>query len=164
MTAIHFITGNVGAGKSTYAARLAEAESAHVFAVDEWMRMLFLPDRPDPMPYEWALERTRRINARVHVEAARIAKRGLPVILDLGYFSRQQRDETREAMRLEGFAAEMHYLDVPKEVRWERVARRNAEKGDTFQFEVSRDAFEFCETIFEPPHAFERAGATVIVD
>lgn len=164
MVAIHFISGNVGAGKSRYAQKLAAREGAHVFAVDEWMRALFFPDRPDPAPYEWALERTERINAVIHVEAARIAKRGLPVILDLGYFSRRQRDGTREAMRAEGIEAQLHFLDVPKETRWERVARRNAERGETFQFEVSRDVFEFCETIFEPPDAFERRSATVIVD
>ena len=44
-------------------------------------------------------------------------------------------------------------LDAPREERWRRVQARNAEKGATYQlpFAVTRDMFDFVETLWEPP-------------
>jgi hypothetical protein len=46
-------------------------------------------------------------------------------------------------------------------LRWERVNKRNTQKTVTFEFEVSVDMFEFCETIFE--NLFEDEKADVII-
>lgn len=159
---IHMIVGNTGAGKSTYAARLAAEIGAHVFAVDEWMRVLFFPDMPAVPSYDWALERTRRIDARIIDEARRLTGLGVRVILDLGFFGRDQRDLVRGFFAGHGIAVRMHYLDIPKQIRWQRVDARNGGTADTYQFEVSRETFEFCETIFERPGADELRGAVLV--
>lgn len=156
------ICGNTGAGKSTYAAKLAAQSGAHVFAVDEWMRTLFLMDMPDPPEYAWALERTQRCDRQILIEAARIADRGIPVILDLGFFGEEQRTRTRKAIEAAGHTAVLHYLDVDKATRWSRVEERNKGEAATFQFEVDRETFDFCETIFEPLSDEERKGAIVV--
>lgn len=159
---VHMIVGNVGAGKSTYAAKLAAERNAHIFAVDEWMRTLFFPDMPDPAPYEWALERTERIEDVILVEASRLSGLGMEIILDLGFFSRIQRDRVRGELAAAGRETQLHYLNVDRMIRWARVEERNRERGPTYQFDVSIDVFEFCETIFEPPGADELEGAVVV--
>ena len=150
MTEISLIVGNTGAGKSTYAAKLAKARAAHVFAVDEWMKTLFHADMPNPPDYAWALERTQRIDRQIVIEALRMADRGTSAILDLGFFGRDQRDLTMQAIRDGGHDPVIHYLDVDKDERWRRVSERNKGASETFQFEVDKATFEFCETIFEP--------------
>ncbi len=162
MTQIALIVGNTGAGKSTYAARLSADTGAHVFTVDEWMATLFQADMPDPPSYEWALERTRRIDRQVVAEALRLADRGMPVLLDLGFFGREHRDRTRAAIHAGGHDPVIHYLDVDKDTRWRRVAARNASRGETFAFEVDRATFDFCETIFEPPDSDELVDAMIV--
>lgn len=162
MPSIHLIVGNTGAGKSTYAARLAAAERAHVITVDEWMRVLFHADMPDPPSYDWAIERTRRIDVQAVTEATRLAALGLPAILDLGFFAREHRDRVRSAIAAAGGRAVTHILDIAKEERWARVERRNRERPDGWQFDVDRATFELCETLYEPPDEEERAGAVIV--
>lgn len=156
------IVGNVGAGKSTHAGKLSAETGAHVFNVDEWMRTLFLPDQPAVPSFEWALERTERVEAQILNEADRLLDKGMSVILDLGFFSEVQRSRVRHHFLDRGIVAAMHYLDADKSIRWERVHRRNTEETETFQFAVSREIFDFCETIFEPLDDDERRDAILI--
>ncbi len=164
MATIYLITGNVGAGKSTYADLLSRRENAHILAVDEWMRHLFLADRPDIPTYEWALERTERIEVQILLEAARLIKRKMSVVLDLGFFARAQRQRVQAYFRDQGMIVSTHYLDVDKETRWERVDHRNTAQTVTYQFDVSREVFEFCETIFEPLNEAEREDAIIVAE
>ncbi len=162
MAKAYLLAGNTGAGKSTYAARLSRDLSAHIFTNDEWMRTLFLPDMPDPPEYEWALERTQRIERQVCAEALKLMALGMDVILDLGFFAREQRARVLGFFAEHGAAAETHYLDVDRATRWARVEERNRGRSDTFQFEVTRADFDFCETLFEPLDADERARAVIV--
>lgn len=163
MAEIALICGNTGAGKSTYAARLAEQTGAHVFAIDEWMRTLFHADMPDPPDYAWALERTQRCDRQILTEALRLADRDIPTILDLGFFAEDHRRCVGDIIMGGGHRAALHFLDVDKKTRWKRVQKRNKGVGGTFQFEVDQATFEFCETLFEPLTAAERVGATIVI-
>jgi len=147
---VFLIVGNTGAGKSTHAAQWAKREHAHIFSVDEWMKSLFMQDMPDPPSYAWALERTERTESQMLSESIKLLKLKVNIILDIGFFSIKQRKRVREFFLHHGVDPIVHYLDVDKETRWQRVNHRNTEQSETYQFDVSRDVFEFCETIFEP--------------
>ena len=56
----------------------------------------------------------------------------------------------------------LHFLDLPKEIRWDRVRQRNNEKGQTFEFEVSEADFNFMEDWFEQPRGKELENASII--
>ncbi len=161
-TTAFLIIGNTGAGKSTFAKKLAKEKNAHIFNVDEWMRTLFLMDMPDPPEYLWALERTQRIERQMLLEAAQLLKNNINVIFDIGFFAKEQRDRVKGELARGGFSYDCYYLDIDKETRWQRVQERNTQKSETFQFEVSEDIFEFCETIFEPLVGDEYQSAHVI--
>jgi predicted kinase len=60
MASIHLIEGPVGAGKSTFAGRLALTHNAVHLNLDEWMVRLFQADRPEADFMEWYLERKQR--------------------------------------------------------------------------------------------------------
>lgn len=150
MAKVYMVVGNVGAGKSTFAHKLAEKKNAHVFTVDEWMKNLFWMDAPEPPSYQWALERTERIDRQILLETVRLTQKGLPVILDIGFFTVKQRKSVLSYLKEKNVETSIYYLDVDKHTRWKNIERRNQTKEGTYQFDVSKDVFEFCETLFEP--------------
>jgi len=151
MADAHLICGSTGAGKTTYARRLAERTGAVVFTLDDWMAALFWPDAPQPFTYDWAHERTERCQSQILTVCGQLLPRGQDVILDLGFFAQVQRRNAVEAVQAHGGVPRLHYLDVPAEERWRRVERRNAERGATYALDVTRGMFDFCETLFEVP-------------
>lgn len=156
------IVGSTGAGKTTYSMKLAEETGAVRFSVDEWMAELFMMDAPNPLSYQWALERTERCEARMLAVCKQLAVEGPDVIMDLGFFKRSQRERVWRALVETGMAVRVHFLDVPAETRWQRVSHRNETKGETFSLEVTRGMFDFCEDLFEAPTQSELAGAVVV--
>jgi len=49
MSKIHLVFGSQGAGKSTYAKKLAEKVKGVYLSIDEWMQELYGADAPKPM-------------------------------------------------------------------------------------------------------------------
>jgi predicted kinase len=149
--AFHMICGSTGAGKSTYAKALAEKIGGIHFAIDEWMVALFWKDSPDPIEFDWAVERVNRCEVQIAAMATRCVARGVPAILDLGFTKAAHRHKFADIARGAGTVVALHYLDVPADVRWTRVQQRNAQKGETYSLEVNRDMFDFVESMWEPP-------------
>ena len=54
----------------------------------------------------------------------------------------------------------LHLVDAPREQRWARVCGRNAEAGEGGQlpFALTREMFDFVESLWEPPSAAELAA------
>ena len=74
---IHLICGGTGAGKTTYAMKLAADIGGARFSIDEWMTNLYWMDSPQPLVAEWSLERVRRCHVQIWETARRIADRGV---------------------------------------------------------------------------------------
>jgi predicted kinase len=156
---IHLICGSTGAGKTTYACALADRIGAVRFSIDEWMSALYWMDTPQPLFPSWSMERVARCNAQIWTTASQVAKRGVPCVLDLGLGQAVSRANFVTQAEDSGLSVQLHFIDVPAEERWCRVQTRNAEKGVTHQlpFDVTREMFDFVETIFEPPTDEEMA-------
>lgn len=65
-----------------------------------------------------------------------------------------------ERARAADLSAQLHFVDVPKEERWRRVVTRNSGKGGAQQltFEVTREMFDFVESMWEPPDPEEMSA------
>jgi predicted kinase len=157
---IHLICGSTGAGKTTYANRLSEGLQGVVFSIDQWMTALFWMDSPMPIEASWSMERVARCNAQIWTVAFQVAVRGMPCILDLGFTRLQERSQFAALAHDAGFPVQLHVLDIPRDERWRRVQTRNAEKGEAHQlrFAVTREMFDFVETLWEPPQEPEMAA------
>ena len=158
---LHVIFGPSGAGKTTYANAFARREKAVAFILDEWMARLFAPDMPEPIEYEWMIQRVARCEAQIWSVAAGVLATGTPVILDIGLMRRADRDRVREIAEAAGLALQFHYVTASAEVRRARVAERNVVRGENFAIEVTPEMFEFVEGVFETPDAAELEGAIV---
>jgi predicted kinase len=164
MTAtLNVIFGPCGAGKTTYAHTFARREKAVAFILDDWMARMFGPDMPEPIEYEWMLERVARCEAQIWSVAAGIIGAGGSVILDIGLMRRADRTRIREIAEATGLPLRFHFVDAPEEVRRARVAGRNVVRGENFAIEVSPDMFDFIEGVYEPPEPGELAGAVISV-
>jgi predicted kinase len=161
MAKVHLIEGPVGAGKSTFASSLApRIEGVHI-ALDEWFVRLFSPDRPEGNFVPWYLEHKDRLLALIWDHSRRILSSGTDVILELGLIQRQQRTEFCNQIRDEGIEFLLYVLDAPREVRRERVRRRNIEKGSTFFMVVPDHVFETASAMWEPPDDVEQSESTI---
>lgn len=158
MAKFHIICGSTGAGKSTFAKRLADEMGGIHFAIDEWMVALFWKDSPDPIEFEWTMERVNRCEVQIASMAIACVKRGVPAILDLGFTKAVHRQKFGNIASGTDIEVALHFLDVPADVRWSRVQGRNANKGETFSLEVDRDMFDFVEGMWEAPDEGELAA------
>ena len=162
MTAtLHVIFGPCGAGKTTYANAFARREGAVAFILDDWMARLFGPDIPEPIEYEWMLERVGRCEQQIWSTAAAVMAAGTSVILDIGLMRRADRARVQEIAEAVELPLQWHFVDAPPEVRRARVADRNVIKGESFAIEVTPELFDFIEGVYEPPGPEELAGAVV---
>jgi predicted kinase len=154
----HLICGSTGAGKTSYAAPLAQRLGGVHFSIDDWMARLFWMDSPQPIQFEWTIERVRRCEDQIVQTALALAARGVPAILDLGFSAAEHRARIAAIGRAAGVEAALHLVDVPADERWRRVQVRNAERGETWRLEVTREMFDFMEDRWEPPTDAEMAA------
>jgi len=159
---IHLIVGNTGSGKTTYAQSLKEETQAVIFSIDKWNKTLFLEDKKEDDGLEWFLERIERAESMILDLVIQLESAGTDSILDLGLSKLSHREKFRQFSAAYCFEIKLHFLDIPKEIRWERVCQRNKEKGETFEFEVSESNFNFMESWFEQPKSNELNNATIL--
>jgi predicted kinase len=142
MATIHLLFGPVGSGKTTHGRALAAELGAAFFCLDEWMAALFMMDAPVPL-------------------ARQLIALGVDVVHELGFFKRAQRDRVRALVAGAGVEASVHVLEVPREVRRERVRARN-QGSTTFTIEVDDAMFDWAEAYDEPLGEDELLGARVV--
>jgi predicted kinase len=158
---LNVIFGPSGSGKTTYAHAFARREKAVAFILDEWMARMFGPDMPEPLQYDWMLERVGRCEAQIWATAAAVLATGTSVILDIGLMRKADRARVREIAEATELPLQFHFVNAPQEVRRARVLDRNVVRGESFAIEVTPDLFEFIEGVYEPPEPGELAGAVI---
>jgi predicted kinase len=146
MPTLFLICGLPGAGKTTLAKQLEVSEHALRLCPDEWIE----PILPDPN------DRQEMDRLRSHIEAIQweLAKRsltlGMPVILDFGFWSKQEREYFRKEAEKMGATVRLYYLNVELEELWKRLEKRNASLPAGSFHVKKEDLIEWAQ-IFEPP-------------
>ena len=161
---LHLIVGNTGSGKTTYANALKSKTKGMLFSIDMWNKTLFLPDKTPTDGLEWFLERIERSEYIIMNLIQQLELANTDSILDLGLSKYAHREKFRQFAADNNFKIKLHFLDISKETRWQRIQQRNTEKGATFEFEVTQENFNFMQNWFEPPTAEEIVGGVVITE
>ncbi len=164
------IIGQTGAGKTTYGLRLEKQKNGLLFSIDTWMVNLFWQDMPQKPSIEWFqenqqwyLQRIERCEAFIRQQITHLAQSSTPCILDLGFTSSSHRKKYLELGQELNQKIEIHYLNYTPEIRWERVQTRNSQKGESFSMNVSREMFDYMESIFEPLNQYEKQFLTTTI-
>jgi predicted kinase len=144
MPAAHLIYGYLGAGKTTFARQLERNIPAIRFSHDEWMVRLYGDDPPIEQfaIFYW------RIHEQVEEIWLRCLELGLDVVLDFGFWTRQERDETRAKIIALGAEARLYRLTCPEDEAWRRIEKRNANLQGSLL--IVRNTFEMFKERFEP--------------
>lgn len=159
---IHLIVGNTGSGKTTYSAELKIKTNGIVFSIDKWNSTLFLADKKPDDGLNWFLERIDRAEKMIMELVHQLENIKTDSILDLGLSKFEHREKFRNFAKSNGYELQIHFLDISKETRWKRIMKRNNEKGTTYEFEVTKENFDFMESWFEKPSEKEIDGGIVV--
>lgn len=143
------VCGLPGSGKSTLSRALAQQLDAVRLCPDEWMQSLHL-DGYDTVA-------RARIGALQREFAMRLVSLCATVILEFGFWGRDERLSLRDQARALGATVELRYLDVPLEELWRRIDVRNRDLPFG-SFAISRTDLEaWSSTQFEAPDERELA-------
>ncbi|HLI50985.1 MAG TPA: ATP-binding protein [Thermomicrobiaceae bacterium] len=153
---VYLICGFIGAGKTTFAKQLAAKTGAVRITKDEWSVRLIGNDPTIDGYAEW----DHKIRGLSRDVAFQLAEHGIDVILDEGFWQREQREAMRARIAAVGAKAVLYYVEAPVETMRERTLERNHRRaGDAFV--ISRELFDTYLPYWQPPgedEAHIRAG------
>lgn len=136
----YLICGFPGAGKTTYAHGLSVETGAVCLNPDTACMRLFTPDQ-----YErnWDACFAKTVDY-LWVQAADYARRGQSVIFDMGFWTRQSRQEASYKARQIGFKVIVYYIDAPDAILKQRLSQRSGiiAARNLQNFENLRQQFE----------------------
>jgi len=162
MPRLILVCGSTGAGKTTHSISIGKELKAIRFSIDPWMQTLFASDMTS-LDFDWMMERVQRCYEQIWEVSEQILKIDGNVVLDLGFTTKEQRAVFFDRAKKLNIHAELHYLDVPQEVRKKRVKTRNQEKDPSvYAFEVTDAMIDFMEQIFEVPDQDELKNGLVV--
>jgi predicted kinase len=143
---LHLMVGLPCSGKTTLARKLEVERSALRLTPDEWQVPLFGQDANTP-------EHNARhgvIEAMLWNLASRALALGTNVILDFGFWAREEREDFRLRAKRLGASSEVHFLDVPEAELMRRLAARNAQVSQK-AFQISEEMMRPWLALFQPP-------------
>lgn len=146
MATLYLIAGMPGSGKTALSRQLAEENNAIRLEPDAWL--VTLGTKPITEGLRQSVE-----ELQLHI-ATDLLRLGVSVILENGFWLRSEREELRDRAHALGAHAQLHVMDVPMNVRWERIQQRNAISSIGV---ISLSQLESWEERWEFPDATERS-------
>ena len=147
------ICGKIGCGKTYYANRLKEPEHAVILSTDE-----VTYDLTNNQQGEGYDEFARRVNLYLRKKAVEIVNAGCTVVLDWGFWTKENRKEIKRYGENNGVLVEMHYIDIDDKTWYENIEKRNNEvisgNGGS-SFYVDEGLLNKVSSLFEIPEKEE---------
>lgn len=143
---VYVICGFIGAGKTTFARKLEARTGAVRITKDEWLIRLI---GHDPTIDGYA-DYDHRIVELSQDVAFQLVEKGIDVILDEGFWAKEERALLRRRIEEMGAEAVLYYLDTPIETIRERVARRSADPPKD-SFRISGELLDYYLPYWQPP-------------
>lgn len=150
MATLFLICGMAGAGKTTLAKQIEKSHPALRLSPDEWIEKI-IEDASDKSE----LDRLRTpVESLQWTIAQRALSLGVSVILENGFWSKEERMGFQAEAKALGARVELHYLNVPRDELWRRIEKRNSDLPEG-SFLVTRQELELWFGSFEPPGSEE---------
>ena len=125
MPTLHLMVGLPCSGKTTLAQKLEREQTALRLTPDEWHIRVFGQDAEDP---EHDARHTL-IEMMLWNIASGALELGANVILDFGFWAREEREDYRSRAKDIGASSEVHFLDVPTDELMQRLMARNSQSS-----------------------------------
>ena len=145
--------GLPGSGKTTRAKKLEHEQKLVRLSPDEWILNLY-DHRLDHEHHEQAREQVEKLQWEL---AKRLLILRQSVVLENGFWSRNDRQKHRKEAQALGAEVYIDYEDVPIEELWRRASIR-PETQDVGMLHFTKKDLEEWVNIFEPPTTDELAN------
>ena len=146
MARVYILQGFLGAGKTTFARKLAAETGAEVLCPDAYCLSYFSQEE-----YEKDWEKCFSLAVSLLWKQAEAAvQSGKDVILDMGFWDRKSRDEARRKIAEMGAEAILYYLYAPDEILKKRISERKGAVAEN-----NRRHFDDLRRKFEEPQVDE---------
>ena len=153
MAKVYLICGKVCSGKTWYARKIRDNVGAVILSTDEVTWDLI--DNEQGESYD---SFAKRVNLYLRKKAVEIVRAGANVILDWGFWTREDRRDISTFLTEHETDYEWHYINISDE-RWKRnIMERNAriEQGNQGPvFYVNEGLLQKLESLFVPPEENE---------
>ena len=153
MSKVYLICGKICSGKTTYSRKIYSEHNAILLSVDEIMLSLFDQCCGEKLHQEYE----RRIKEYLFTKSLEIIEKGFDVILDWGFWTKEERDATKDFYKSRNIDCELHYIEIDNETWENQLNKRNNEilenKTKAYYLEHNR-ALEFA-SMFKKPDADE---------
>ena len=146
MTTLHLMVGLPCSGKTTLARKLEREQSALRLTTDEWHVRLFGQDAKEPEHDT----RHSLIEVMLWNIASRVLELRSSVVLDFGFWAREEREDYRLRAKQLGASSEVHFLDVSEEELLRRLAIRNSQSSQA-SFHISEEMMKPWIVFFQRP-------------
>ena len=143
---VYLICGFIGAGKTTFAKKLEEKTGAVRITKDEWSISLIGNDPTIDGFEQW----DRKIIELSRDVAFQLAKKGNDVIMDEGFWEKEERDKMKRKIAAIGAKAALCYVETPIEMMRDRVVGRNNNLTKD-SFKISKEMFDNYLKYWQPP-------------
>ena len=142
----YLICGYIGAGKTRFAKKLEKEISAIRITKDEWLIRLFGNDPGIPN-----FERYDEVITELSMEIAiDCLKAGADVIIDDGFWVKEQRYEMYNRIKKVGAEYKLYYLECSDETMRQRIKERSKHPTKD-SFIVTEELYESYMKYWEPP-------------
>ena len=148
MAKVYLICGKICSGKSTYAGQLRVQNHAVLLSTDEITLALFGQHCGDK--HDEYVERTQNYLFNKSLEIIEV---GVNVILDWGFWMKEERDYAREFYKSRNIECEFHYINISDKTWHARLKKRNSEvlSETTSAYYIDDNLAEKFAAIFEVP-------------
>ena len=149
---VYLMCGKICSGKSTHARELRKEHRAVVLSVDEITLALFGQDAGEKHD-----DYVARAEAYLYRKSLEIVESGISVILDWGFWTKEERDYARQFYGSRNIPYEFHYIDVDDAEWHRRLEKRNAAitRGELDAYYVDDGLAAKFAAIFEKPEPGE---------
>ena len=148
MPKVILICGKICSGKTRYFEKLRQSQRVVLLSCDEIESGIFhhsLGENHDIVAAD--------IQKYLHGKAVEIVRAGSSVVLDWGFWSRSEREETSRFYKSNDIAYEWHYVDVTDRVWQQNIDSRNRAvlAGESVDYYVDDGLLRKMNSRFEPP-------------
>src|SRR5262245_41740663 len=148
MPTTHLISGLPCSGKTTYATALRSDLGAALFSLDRWLITIFDRYSIAEIGHPEHVRRVLACRTLIWDAAAELLARGTDVILDDGFFFRNDRVRVAENAHRVGATAKIHFVDTPLDALRARLEARNANLP-RYNFWIGPDTLHAFATLYE---------------
>jgi predicted kinase len=156
MTTLHLFCGKIAAGKSTLAARQAEAPNTVLLSQDHFLSQLYPGEIRTLADYARCSDRLRRAIGPHIVD---LLRNGMSVVLDFPANTSSVRAWMSGLIEAAGVSHQLHFLQASDTICKRRLDARNS--SGSHQYQVSEAEFELFNSYVVPPQPTE--GFNVIL-